>query len=170
MTSSIDIGLVRKLWRYEPETGFLFWTNAPQVYAPVRNKRAFTSINVHGYYQTNYRRQVMLAHRVAWALAYGRWPAKIDHINGTRTDNHVHNLREVDHQTNLRNCKKSKANTSGITGVCWDKYRKKWLVTIGAGNSKSKHVGRFDDFDQALQARQTAEKTFDYHQNHGRAV
>lgn len=42
-------------------------------------------------------------HQMVWALAYGRWPALIDHVNGIRTDNRIGNLREVTAAENRAN-------------------------------------------------------------------
>ena len=43
-------------------------------------------------------------HQMVWVLAYGRWPALIDHVNGIRTDNRIGNLREVTAAENRANC------------------------------------------------------------------
>ena len=42
-------------------------------------------------------------HRVAWVLAYGRFPKQIDHINGDPLDNRLENLREVEPRENCAN-------------------------------------------------------------------
>ena len=42
-------------------------------------------------------------HHMVWALAYGRWPSQIDHINGDKTDNRLCNLREVSASENNKN-------------------------------------------------------------------
>jgi hypothetical protein len=39
-------------------------------------------------------------------------------------------------------------NKSGYKGVCWDKLRKKWKVTISL-NDKTINLGRFDDITEA---------------------
>ena len=50
-------------------------------------------------------------------------------------------------------------NTSGVTGVSWDKAENKWKAQIGI-NNKMIHLGRFDNFDEAVKARQEAEQKY----------
>lgn len=73
---------------------------------------------------------------------------EVDHIHGieTRFDNRKSNLRIVTHQQNIMNCKISKNNTSGITGVCWCKQKNKWEANIVVnGERLTKHFDKFND-------------------------
>ena len=85
----------------------------------------------------------------------------VDHIGGrdTRNDNRKINLRVCTHQENIFNCGLSKNNTSGVTGVCWDKRYNKWLATI-TYNGKHIHLGYFDTFEDAVKTRKTAEEKY----------
>lgn len=47
-------------------------------------------------------------------------------------------------------------NTSGVTGVAWDKSRDKWKVTINYDN-KCVNLGRYISFNEAVKIRQEAE-------------
>ena len=52
----------------------------------------------------NGREYNFYSHHVVWAWHHGRFPTmQIDHINGNGFDNHIGNLREVNHSENLRN-------------------------------------------------------------------
>ena len=74
---------------------------------------------------------LFLGHRIAMALATGSWPAdEVDHENGIPGDNRFSNLRCGTHAENGQNTKLSRANTSGYTGVTWDKRRRKWMAKI----------------------------------------
>jgi hypothetical protein len=42
--------------------------------------------------------------------------------------------------------------------VCWDKARNKWHVMF-----KSKNLGRFDSFEEAVNVRKQAEKDYQLH-------
>lgn len=77
----------------------------------------------------------------------------IDHINRNTLDNRKINLRIVNIYENNLN---KNNNTSGCVGVSWDKARNKWHVTF-----KSKNLGRFDTFEEAVKVRKQAEQ--DYH-------
>lgn len=51
----------------------------------------------------------------------------------------------------------TKANKSGVVGVNWDKSRNKWQATIRF-KGKKYNLGRFDDIQDAIDARKEAEK------------
>jgi hypothetical protein len=65
------------------------------------NKPAGKVKGHNGYVTVNFMHEGITyrlkAHRVAWALAYGAdpYPLVIDHINGDKQDNRLHNLRKV---------------------------------------------------------------------------
>lgn len=52
----------------------------------------------------------------------------IDHIDGDNTNNSRSNLRVTTQAINCRNTKKSKNNTSGLTGVSWNKSAGCYIV------------------------------------------
>jgi hypothetical protein len=109
-----------------------------------------------------------LAHRLAFALHFGRWPiGEIDHINGDPRDNRIENLRDVPPLINKRNKKLNSRNRSGTQGVIWDAKAGSWIVTIGA-RDKRRYLGSFKSLDEAVSARKKAEAELGYHANHGR--
>ena len=168
MTKNPPIDLLRKLFRYEPKTGLLFWSEAEEVTPYYRGKQAFTSKGSHGYYQTNYRGIVMLAHRVIWAMTHGEWPVGIDHISADRTDNRIKNLREAPASVNRRNTPIAANNNSGVMGVSWDRINRKWVVRIKGRDGAYKNLGRFSSKREAIATRKLAEREHGYHRNHGR--
>lgn len=52
--------------------------------------------------------------------------------------------------------KKTKRNTSGCVGVSWIRSKEKWRATIRFAG-KDKHLGYFDDLNDAIKARKEAE-------------
>jgi len=108
-------------------------------------------------------------HRIVWLMVTGEWVTELDHINGDRLDNRIENLRPVTRQENLKNQKRSIANTSGVTGVYWDRETGKWRALIRIGG-KVKTIGRFLSFEEAVMARKEAERKNGYHANHGRVA
>lgn len=66
------------------------------------------------------------------------------------------NCRWVDKSTQQYNRRRTPLNTSGRTGVSWNKQRMKWEVYITVKKEFIK-IGFFDDFEEAVQAREFAE-------------
>lgn len=81
----------------------------------------------------------------------------LDHINGNKNDNRKSNLRETNHSTNAMNCRIWSHNKSGVTGVSFAKEKNRWIAQITV-NQKSKIIGRFKDFTEAVKARLMAEQ------------
>jgi len=175
---------LHKLLYYDPLTGmFTHKARTPDMFADghrtaegncnnwnarYAGRAAFTANHNDGYKAGAIFKQKLLAHRVAWAMVHGVWPDVIDHDNGVRDDNRIANLRNGTHQQNLRNCKLSKANKSGHTGVFWDKARGKWLAYIRVDN-KHIHLGYTDDIEDAVRLRKAAEIEHGFDPKHGLA-
>ena len=174
---------LRQLLRYDPETGRLFWLprdvswfrdgwNTAQSSCRTWNtknagREAFTTVS-RGYHVGRVMDVLLRAHRVAWAVHYGYWPSmNIDHINGDRSDNRIFNLRDVDQSVNLKNTRRSSRNTSGVTGVSWNRECSKWQANIKS-EQKITYLGLFDQLCDAKTARKQAEARMGFHQNHGR--
>lgn len=76
----------------------------------------------------------------------------IDHINKNRADNRKYNLRCCDRIENDRNRGLYHTNTSGVTGVHFDKQRNQWIASI-TYNCKKIFIGRFKLKEDAIYAR-----------------
>ena len=163
--------LLRKLMRYEPETGKLFWrervNGSVQWNARHAGNEAMCCVAA-GYLVGRLHGKNHRAHRVAWAIFYGKWPHLIDHIDGNGLNNKICNLRDVDQTTNMQNASLSVRNTSGHVGVHFDKARGKWAASIRA-NYINIRLGRFKCITAAILARKSAELKYGFHENHGRA-
>lgn len=88
----------------------------------------------------------------------------VDHINHDVLDNRKSNLRICEHYKNIISSKTYINNTSGRKGVYWDKSRNKWMVQITV-NKKTYHLGRYDNFEDAVKIRLEAEQKYhkDFH-------
>ena len=176
--------LLRKLLRYEPDTGKLYWRKrTPDMFKSGKfssecicaswnkryaNRLALASKNNWGYLIGRISDRLYKSHRVIWAIFYGDWPDEhIDHINGIRDDNRIVNLRSVSNAENGMNTKLPATNTSGACGVFWHKKNEKWIAQINV-NGRRKHIGSFADKNDAIVARKNAEIKYGYHENHGR--
>lgn len=90
----------------------------------------------------------------------------IDHINHDVADNRKANLRECEHYQNIIATKTYSNNTSGRKGVYYDKSRNKWMAILTV-NKKTINLGRFNMYDEAVKARENAERIYhkDFHYN-----
>ena len=176
---------LRKLLRYEPETGKLFWKErTPDMFedskqtaehkcsrwnSRLAGKEAFNGINIEGYKRGLIWSRQYIAHRIAWAVHHGSWPEQqIDHINGVKTDNRMCNLRDVSATENGRNRTLQANSTSGVTGVNWNKGARKWRACIRV-QQKYVYLGHYRAIDDAIAARKAAEIEHGFHPNHGRS-
>jgi len=174
-----DPELLRKLLRYEPETGKLFWLPRPVELFPdarackVWNTRysgceAFKTVDTDGYKTGRLFTIGTKAHRVIWAIVYGVWPSEqIDHINGNPSDNRLVNLRQASNTQNGRNQKKRITNISGMMCVSFDLRKRRWRAFIRV-DGRQIHLGNFAGFEDAAKARLRAELDYGFHPNHGR--
>ena len=83
----------------------------------------------------------------------------VDHINRNKLDNRKCNLRVCSKQQNNINKSKQSNNTSGYTGVYWNKRRCKWVAQIKV-NSKKIHLGYFENKEDAIESRKKAEEKY----------
>lgn len=106
-----------ELLSYDDETGVFTWrrhgVNA------LRAGAVAGRVNRQGYVVIKVSQRQYRAHRLAWFMVYGTWPAgQIDHINGQRADNRIANLRDVSRSVNCQNQRKAmSSNTTGLLGV-----------------------------------------------------
>lgn len=177
MAKEIDPQILRKLLRYEPETGKIYWSSNPADFVGVEGVRignrigreCFTRRNSGGYLCGDLFGKPWPAHRVAWATWFGFWPCLIDHINGNRMDNRLANLRAASSIESNRNRSRFSNNSSGMTGVHWHNRDCRWYAVI-SDQGRQKHLGYFATREEAILAREAAGRSLGYHNNHGRTA
>jgi HNH endonuclease len=105
------------------------------------------------------------AHRVAWIITYGDIPdgMYIDHIDGDPKNNSISNLRLVTHSQNHRNRSMPPSNTSGAVGV--RQANGKWTARVKI-LGKEIYLGRFETFEQAVEARRKASQENGFTEKH----
>lgn len=79
-----------------------------------------------------------------------------DHIDRNELNNRHYNLRKCTYSQNSMNRGLQSNNTSGITGVTWDKRQFKWKAQIKIDH-KQINIGLFFNKDDAIRARLRAE-------------
>ena len=80
----------------------------------------------------------------------------VDHISRDKLNNHMNNLRWATSTENNQNISIKSNNTSGVTGVCFNKRDKKWHAQIKADGRRI-HLGLFLRIEDAIVARANAE-------------
>lgn len=95
----------------------------------------------------------------------------IDHINHNTLCNLKSNLRVVSCGENQQNRAGSRKDnkTSGVRGVHWDKHIGKWRVQMQI-KGKKKHIGVYDDKQEAKIASEAAYSKFMPYSEHSKKV
>ena len=149
---------LKSLVHYDQDTGLFTW----KVKRQGRNKPNLGWIESKGYVEICIAQKRLKAHRWAWFYVYGELPNQIDHINGTKDDNRLCNLRVVTTKQNLENRGAPKNNTSGFKGVT--KRGNKFIAQI-MHNQKQHYLGVFDTAEQASSVyKQKANELFTHYQ------
>ena len=156
---------LKEILNYNPDTGVFIWLK------PSARKIKVGSIAGHQHKTKGHRiiikYKTYAAHRLAFLYMNGYFPKnQIDHINQDQLDNRWCNLREVNNQINNQNKRIRSDNTTGVMGV--DKRKNgKYRARI---NLKGKRIdlGTFDNIEDAIEERRSAEIMFGYNDNHNK--
>ena len=150
---------LREVLGYDPETGAFTWRVTRGKArrgrdAGYRDARGYIHIRIYG--------ALYKAHRLAWFFVCESWPeSQMDHVNRDKGDNRIHNLRQATNFENQRNGDVQSNNTSGFTGVRWDKKTSKWHSYITVFG-RQKNLGFYASRADAIAARKAGET-----QHHG---
>ena len=143
------------LFRYEESSGKLFKVRESSGKA-IEPAREITAVGGNGYKVVNIKDssgvvKLFLVHQLCYFIHSGEEPLSIiDHINRIKTDNKFENLRLVTQSLNQRNKGMLRNNTSGVTGLTWDKSREKWQAKAYDNTGKNKFLGYFEDKEIAV--------------------
>lgn len=166
MTNRLNKDYLKDRFLYLPDSGDLIYRDSHGSRVKKGDKAGY--LNKFGYLVVKIGKSPVHVHRIAWIIHHGFTPECIDHINGVRNDNRIKNLRSVDVRSNAKNSSKKRSNKSGVCGVHYCNIRKKWVPQIRGFDGRKVYLGRYDDFFEAVCARKSAERRYEYHQNHGK--
>lgn len=170
--------VLRQLLDYDPDTGALRWKYRASEFCTsaaewkrwnkqFAGREAFITVTGAGYLRGNVLGICIFAHRVVWAIVYGEWPdGEIDHIDGDPSNNRIANLRAVRSADNNRNRSIPSTNSSGAMGIRRARANR-WRASIVI-DGKSIHLGIYNEFRDALIAREAAQKALGFAPGHGR--
>lgn len=156
-----SIDRLRQVLSYCPVTGHLHWRVTMGTRARAGQRAG--SLSAQGYLVVGLDGlRNLFAHRIAWAIHHGRWPAgEIDHIDGDRTDNRMANLRDVATHENHQNMRKARSdNKVGILGV--SRHKGRFRAQIQA-QGKKRWLGEFDTAEAAHEAYLAAKRQLHSH-------
>jgi HNH endonuclease/AP2 domain len=144
---------LRELLHYDPGTGEFHWRVCKRQghqagdIAGCRMRSEYWAIHIDG---RNYR-----AHQLAWLYMKGEWGRPvIDHRDGNPFNNRWRNLRLASHANNAANRPRLRSNSSGFTGVSFDR-RGNWMAQI-TKQGRRYFIGRYGSAQEAHEAYVTA--------------
>lgn len=141
---------------YDKDTGLFFWK---RVHPGIpTGGRAGSVNNVTGYLSIRIGGHNYYCHRLAWLYEFGYFPENgLDHINNSRSDNRITNLREVSHSCNMKNTGMLRNNKTGVKGVRWHSRDSVWRAEI-QNNKHTYFLGQSKEFHEAVFLRLAAEQ------------
>lgn len=144
MAKLIDSETLKRVLTYDPLTGE--FRRHPKKHS--RSVNSPGRIDKDGYRLIWVEGREYRAHRLAWLYVHGGWPpGLIDHINGSRSDNRIANLRAATQQQNQANKLKT-GGSSQYKGVHFRKDVGKWSAMIRV-DQKTRALGLFRTEEEA---------------------
>jgi hypothetical protein len=148
---------------YNPETGIFIWKKTTNPRIKVGSEAGCEKVKTKNlvYREIKFNYIQYRAHRLAYYMYHGIDPRNndIDHEDRNGLNNKINNLRLATHSDNSKNRSIAENNTSGVTGVTWDKRRGKWQAQLKL-NGKHKFLGYYLNIQDAAQARKEGEKKY----------
>lgn len=140
-----DVEELHRLFRYDSETGKLYWKERSSKNSHVKVGDETGSLSGAGYLKITINSKTYLVHRIIYKMCHKvEPPAYLDHINEIKTDNRIENLRPISNGHNLRRSRKG-------CGVLNPSGNKKKYQASPKFNGKRQYLGCFDTYEEARQ-------------------
>jgi hypothetical protein len=110
-----------------------------------------------------------IASRLAFPAMGEPLPVQVDHLDRDSLNNRWNNLAPSTNAENHKNRSMNRNNTSGITGVYWNKPAGKWLAQVMLCG-KRKNLGLFNDINEAAAVVATFYAANGYTARHGKKL
>lgn len=141
---------IRETFRYDAQTGKLFWTRSPRAGFVGREAGGLKD----GYLEVRCAFGKFRVHRLIWMFVTGaEIPAGmlIDHVNGNRADNRWSNLRLATRSQNNHN--RHVARRDSVTGVRGVKFRaeRNRYVPVLKVDGRERKFGAFRTIEEAAE-------------------
>ena len=176
MLKNLSVSFVCSVLTYDPISGIFTWNKrhgegrgvnifnklyaglpAGSIVSSNKSKTSYIAIKING---KSYK-----AHRLAFLFMGENIPDEVDHLDHNGTNNKWSNLRPSNRLDNQKNLPRLKSNKTGVIGVNWHKSANKWQARAVDCNGKRIDLGRYDLFEDAVNARKKYEVVFKYYQN-----
>lgn len=123
-------------------------------YDKIKKYYWYENVDNNGYHSVKARDFELNCYiKMPWVIAGKNY----DHRNRNPFDNRKSNLRKSTYLENVRNHSTRKDNTSGFSGISWDKNAFRWRAYIYI-NRKQIYLGVFENKEDAIKIRLRAEK------------
>jgi hypothetical protein len=175
--------VLRELLDYDKETGIFTWKARERSW--FKTERSFKMWNTRyagkaaGYVYKNLTGypsltirvfgRLWLAHRIAFIWMGKALPDQVDHLNRNSIDNRWENLLASSAKENMKNLSMMRNNTSGVTGVYWNKASGKWMARVKI-NGKFRYLGYFTDLQEAAKSVEAFRAANGFSEGHGRQL
>lgn len=135
---------LRELLDYDPETGIFKWRVSRK---GVTAGTTAGCCSGKGYIQIRLLYRRYYAHRLAWLHFYGGWPpGEVDHVNLSKNDNRIINLRIATRAQNIANSNARLKNKVQRKGV--KKINNRYVARIYIAGEE-KYLGIFKTLQEA---------------------
>lgn len=158
--SDLTAEFVSSVLDYNESTGIFTWKKkeGDKQWNSALGGKIAGHVDYQGYVRIKVGDATYAAHRLAWLIKTGSWPAlHIDHIDGKRDNNQFKNLRLARPIDNSRNRPGKRNSQSGIKGIRWNPQVNGWIARIH-NNGKENYLGTFKTPEEASSAYQAASK------------
>ena len=146
-----------KVMGYDPDSGIFTWKIRRNGKLPP--SMIAGTVDTHGHRIITVDQVRYMAHRLAWFYVHKQWPPhEIDHINRSRDDNRISNLRLAERWQQRANQKIRIDCLTGFKGVKKHKNGKTWYVRCTKHGVVTRRYG-FNSPEEASVAYQELAKT-----------